>query len=146
MTSISDTSRSKADWRSIDIGRAIHREVVAEGQREGVWAYLYHDGKGNAWFEKRKKAVFRDGVLVEKCGVPYRRFSRELAEKMRRHKDDLRVYARWCEDWDQKRCSSVGGSVIARREIAAARCAALVDGQVANRVTNTVANNPPPRG
>ena len=146
MTSISSTSRSKADWRSIDIGHAIHMEVVAEGQREGVWAYLYHDGKGNAWFEKCKKAVFRDGVLVEKSGVPYRRFSRELAAKIVRHKAELRVYARWVEDCDLKWRSSVGGSVKTRREIAAARCAALIDSQLSGEVTNRVINNTPPPG
>lgn len=98
MISFSDKPRSKADWRAIDIGHAIHVEVVEEGRREGVWAYLFHDGKGQAWFEKCKPAVFKDGKLIERAGVPYRRFSPALVEKMRRHKDELRVYARWCEN------------------------------------------------
>lgn len=98
MISFSDKPRSKADWRAIDIGHAIHMEVVEEGRREGVWAYLFHDGKGQAWFEKCKPAVFKDGKLIERAGVPYRRFSPALVEKMRRHKDELRVYARWCEN------------------------------------------------
>lgn len=129
--------------RCIDIGHAIHMEVVEEGRREGVWAYLFHDGKGQAWFEKCKPAVFKDGKLIERAGVPYRRFSPALVEKMRRHKDELRVYARWCEE-DPFTRSGVGGQVKSRREIAAARCAALVAGQVANTGVNKVANTPPP--
>ena len=97
MISFSDKPRDKVDWRSIDIGHAIHMEVVEEGRREGVLAYLFHDGKGRAWFEKCKPAVFKDGKLIERAGVPYRRFSPALVEKMRRHKDELRVYARWLE-------------------------------------------------
>ena len=140
MTSCFDKPRDRAYWRSVDIGHAIHMEVVAEGQREGVWAYLYHDGRGNAWFEKCKKAVFRDGVLVEKSGVPYRRFSTALAAKMRQHKNDLRVYARWYESGSSRQ----GVGVKMRREVAAARCAALVDGQIAGAITNGVVNNTPP--
>ena len=86
MTSISDKPRTNAEWRSIDIGAAIHQEVLDEGRREGVFAYLYHDGKGHAWFEKCARG-----------GNPYRRFSSALAEKMKRHRDDLRIYARWKE-------------------------------------------------
>ena len=143
MISFSDKPRSKADWRSIEIGHAIHMEVVAEGRREGVWAYLYHDGKGQAWFEKSKPAVFRDGKLIERAGVPYRRFSPALVEKMRRHKDELRIYARWCEE-DRISHLGMGGQRMSRREIAAARCAALVAGQVANTVSINLRTHPHP--
>lgn len=73
--------------RAVEIGYRIHRHVVDEGRAEGVFAYLYHDGKGKAWFEKydRKSHQVR------------RTFSPMLARDIRLYVRELRIYARWVE-------------------------------------------------
>lgn len=73
--------------RAVEIGYRIHRHVVDEGRAEGVFAYLYHDGKGKAWFEKydRKSHQVR------------RTFSPMLAREIRLYVRELRIYARWVE-------------------------------------------------
>lgn len=103
--------------RSIEIGRSIHEAVVDEGRREGVFAYLYHDGKGRAWFEKYDRAARKIS----------RKFSPELAARMRQHKDDLKIYARYCE---MDRFAKDDGGVQnkkTRREIAVERCRVIVE-------------------
>lgn len=105
--------------RSIEIGRSIHEAVVDEGRREGVFAYLYHDGKGRAWFEKYDRAARKIS----------RKFSPELAARMRQHKDDLKIYARYCE---MDRFAKDDGGVQnkkTRREIAVERCRVIVEMQ-----------------
>ena len=108
---------SSSERRSIEIGREIHEAVVEEGRREGVFAYLYHDGQGRAWFEKydrRTKEI-------------HRRFSPELAARMRKHVDDLKVYARHCEMDPFTKSNGAGGTTKTRREIAIARCRLIVE-------------------
>lgn len=126
---------SSSERRSIEIGREIHAAVVEEGRREGVFAYMYHDGQGRAWFEKYNK----------RTKEVYRRFSPELAARMRKHKDDLKVYARYCEsDSDAKS----GAGVVCgktRREIAVERCRVIVESQ-GREVGDWVSNGTPPPG
>ena len=107
--------------RSIEIGRSIHEAVVDEGRREGVFAYLYHDGKGRAWFEKYDRAA----------GKISRRFSPELMERMKLYKDDLKVYARYCEA-DRFDKARAGADAMPRRKAAMERCAAIVSAAGAN--------------
>lgn len=73
--------------RAIKIGYRIHQHVVDEGRAEGVFAYLYHDGNGKAWFEKydRKSHQVR------------RTFSPMVAREIRQNVQELRIYARWVE-------------------------------------------------
>lgn len=121
MTTSSSERRGFTDQerRAIEIGRSIHEAVVEEGRREGVFAYLYHDGQGRAWFEKYDRSARKIS----------RKFSPELADRMRRHKDELRIYARYCE---MDRFAKDDGGVQnkkTRREIAVERCRVIVEMQ-----------------
>ena len=77
MTSISES-------RAIEMGWRIHQAVIAEGRREGVFAYLYHSPDGRAWFEK----------FDRKTKEVHRRFSPEVAAMIKGHVAELKVYAR----------------------------------------------------
>lgn len=146
MTSLfSGGPRSKADRLAIEVGRQIHLAVVDEGRREGVWAYLCDDGNGHAWFEKCEKAEVRDGVIVKKPGLPYRRFSPELAARIRQHKEELRIYVEWRRAQRETKAPAGGvANVRMRREVAAARLAAVVDRQLANKSANISTSTPSP--
>lgn len=131
MTSSFDGSRfTAAELRSIAIGRSIHEAVVDEGRREGVFAYLYHDGKGRAWFEKYDRAARKIS----------RKFSPELMERMKRHRDDMKVYARYCEA-DRFKDSGAGDCAMPRRVAAMKRCVAIVSAAAGDPVA--MANNTP---
>lgn len=78
MTSISES-------RAIEVGWRIHQAVIAEGRREGVFAYLYHSPDGRAWFEKYDR----------KTKEVHRRFSAEVAAMIKGHVAELKIYARW---------------------------------------------------
>ena len=83
------TSESKA----IEVGWRIHQAVIAEGRREGVFAYLYHSPDGRAWFEKYDR----------KTKEVHRRFSAEVAAMIKGHVAELKIYARWVEIGHEKR-------------------------------------------
>ena len=133
--SFDQSSFSAAELRSIKIGRSIHEAVVDEGRREGVFAYLYHDGKGRAWFEKYDRAARKIS----------RRFSPELMERMKLHKDDLKVYARYCEA-DRFDKARAGADAMPRRKAAMKRCAAIVSATGANPSGVSKGAPIPPRG
>lgn len=73
--------------RALEIGSLIHQRVADEGRREGVAAYLYHDGCGRAWFEK----------FDRNSGKVSRSFSPEISRDVREHVAELRIYAKWVE-------------------------------------------------
>lgn len=88
MTSASNFKRriwTEADRRSIEIGAKIHQAVIDEGRREGVLAYMYQSEDGRSWFEKYDR---RTKTLT-------RNFSSELADRMKRHRADLKIYAEY---------------------------------------------------
>lgn len=75
------------------IGYGIHQAVIAEGKREGVWANLDHEliGSGKLPFVK----------FDERTKETHRRFSKELAERIRTHRDELRVYFAYVKECDR---------------------------------------------
>lgn len=79
--------------RAVEVGRAIHRRVAEEGKADGSVAYLYHDGRGKAWFEK----------FDRKTGRVNRIFSPGLANEIKNHVYELKIYARIEEDDGDKR-------------------------------------------
>lgn len=76
---------STSERQAIEVGYRIHQAVIAEGRREGVFAYLYHSPDGRAWFEKYDR----------KTKEVHRRFSQKVAAMIRGHVAELKVYARW---------------------------------------------------
>ena len=84
-------SRSR-DGKAIEIGLAIHRAVVDEGRREGVFAYLTRDENGRAFFQKY------DPKANGGKGEFHSRFSKTLADRIVIHREDLRLYVRWLDN------------------------------------------------
>ncbi len=84
-------SRSR-DGKAIEIGLAIHRAVVDEGRREGVFAYLTRDEYGRAFFQKY------DPKANGGKGEFHSRFSNTLADRIVIHREDLRLYVRWLDN------------------------------------------------
>lgn len=76
---------STSEGQAIEVGWRIHQAVIAEGRREGVFAYLYHSPDGRAWFEKYDR----------KTKEVHRRFSAEVAAMIKGHVAELKIYARW---------------------------------------------------
>lgn len=78
--------------RAIDVGMEIHRAVVEEGRREGVFAYLTRDEKGRAFFQKY------DPKANGGKGEFHSRFSKELAGRIIVHRQELRQYVTWLDN------------------------------------------------
>ena len=83
---------STSEGQAIEVGWRIHQAVIAEGRREGVFAYLYHSPDGRAWFEKYDR----------KTKEVHRRFSAEVAAMIKGHVAELKIYARRTGMRDQK--------------------------------------------
>lgn len=79
---------STSEGQAIEVGWRIHQAVIAEGRREGVFAYLYHSPDGRAWFEKYDRKLPRNQRV-------HRRFSPEVAAMIKGHVAELKIYARW---------------------------------------------------
>ena len=75
---------SISESQAVEVGWRIHQAVIAEGRREGVFAYLYHSPDGRAWFEK----------FDRKTKEVHRRFSPEVAAMIKGHVAELKIYAR----------------------------------------------------
>lgn len=85
--------RTKAELDSISIGYQIHQAVIAEGRREGVQAFLDHDiiGTGKLPFMK----------WDPKTKELHRRFSKALADRIKEHVADLKVYFEYVKECDR---------------------------------------------
>ena len=86
---------SISESQAIEVGWRIHQAVIAEGRREGVFAYLYHAPDGRAWFEK----------FDRKTKEVHRRFSPEVAAMIKGHVAELKIYARLTGQRDEKKPS-----------------------------------------
>ena len=88
-----------AERRSVAIGYQIHQAVIAEGRKQSaelgyrVCAYLDHDliGSGKLPFVK----------WDEKTKELHRRFSKALADRIKEHVADLKVYFKYVKECDR---------------------------------------------
>lgn len=94
-----------AELESIRIGYEIHRDVLAEGGREGVYSDLDHDliGSGKLPFVK----------FDHRTGETHRRFSKPLAERIKANAEHLKVYFEYVLKNDR----AVGGKVLTPRVV-----------------------------
>ena len=94
-----------AELESIRIGYEIHRDVLAEGGREGVYSDLDHDliGSGKLPFVK----------FDHRTGETHRRFSKPLAERIKANAWHLKVYFEYVKKHDR----AVGGKILTARVV-----------------------------
>ena len=78
--------------RLVELGHSIHRAVVDEGRREGVFAYLYH------WQDERGEWRARFEKYDRRTGLVSCRFSPGLAARIRANADAVRAYVRWMDE------------------------------------------------
>lgn len=107
--------------RLVELGHSIHRAVIEEGRREGVFAYLYH------WQDERGEWHARFEKYDRRTGRVSCRFSSGLATRIRANADAVRAYVRW---WEGQVEAAACPAVALRlgptaREIARARVARL---------------------
>lgn len=78
--------------RLVELGHSVHRAVVEEGRREGVFAYLYH------WQDERGEWRARFEKYDRRTGLVCCRFSPGLAARIRANADAVRAYVRWLDE------------------------------------------------